>query len=51
VQTILGLIYARYLGQTEKARKLFEDALPKLRDPSRIDLVRQELSRIGPLAT
>ncbi len=51
VQTILGLIYARYLGQGERARKHLEEALPRLRDQTRAELVRQELQRIGPAVT
>jgi hypothetical protein len=33
VRLILGIIYARHLGRTDRARELVEAARPRLTDP------------------
>ncbi len=47
VQLILGVIYARYLGRTARARDLLTEAIPKLHDSGEKDLAQQILAQIG----
>jgi membrane associated rhomboid family serine protease len=49
VHLILGIVYARYLNKYERARELFNLALPKLHAQRDLDLARAELDRIEPL--
>lgn len=46
VQLILGLIYARYLGQPDRARELLAEAQPRL-DATNQDLAQTVLREIG----
>lgn len=47
VMLMLGLLYARYIGQPEKARRHLTAALELLTDPGQRQLCRQELERLG----
>ncbi|MEM1210614.1 MAG: hypothetical protein AAGI54_15235, partial [Planctomycetota bacterium] len=46
VQLILGLIYARYLAQRDRARQLLEEAVQRLAGDDR-DLARHTLAQLG----
>jgi membrane associated rhomboid family serine protease len=46
VQLMLGILYARYLHQTELAIKQLEAALPKLSDPAQSQMCKDELVRL-----
>jgi outer membrane protein assembly factor BamD (BamD/ComL family) len=46
VQLMLGIIYARYLQQYDKAKQSLETALAKLHAPRDIELAKSELERI-----
>jgi membrane associated rhomboid family serine protease len=46
VQLMLGIIYARYLQQYDKAKQSLETALAKLHAPRDIELAKSELGRI-----
>ena len=48
VELRLGLIYARYLSQNEKAREHLTRAIEKLHGDREIALARDELARLGP---
>ena len=48
VELMLGLIYARYLAQNEKARTHLTRAIEKLHGDREIALAREELARLGP---
>lgn len=47
VQLMLGLIYARYLNQPDRARELLVRAMARLHNDREIQMARSELSRIG----
>jgi membrane associated rhomboid family serine protease len=49
VELMLGVIYARYLGQYERARQLLLRALARLHTEREIQWARSELTRIEPL--
>jgi membrane associated rhomboid family serine protease len=49
VQLMLGLIYARYLQQYDRAATHLRAAIERLQSGSGADLAREELSRIEPL--
>jgi membrane associated rhomboid family serine protease len=46
VELMLGLIYARYLGQSELAMKHLQNAEKKLLDPGQLKMCRDELARL-----
>ena len=46
IQLILGLIFARYLEQRQRAKELLNEALPRLTGEE-LTLARQELDKIG----
>jgi tetratricopeptide (TPR) repeat protein len=46
VQLILGLIYARYLRQPQRANELLTEAAGRLRDPEQQRLARQVLEEV-----
>jgi hypothetical protein len=50
VELMLGLIYARYLGQYERARECLLKASARLHKENELEMARSELSRIAPLA-
>ena len=49
VQLMLGLIYARYLNQYERAHAFLSKAMKRLRGERELQLARAELERITPL--
>ena len=49
VQLMLGLIYARYLSQHERAYQLLTQAVQRLPGEREIAMARTELQRIAPL--
>jgi hypothetical protein len=48
---MLGLVYARYLHQYDRAKELLLRALAKLHAERQLELARAELARIDPLTT
>jgi tetratricopeptide (TPR) repeat protein len=46
VMLMLGLIYARYLRRTERAREVLNQALTRLVDPNQQAMCREELARL-----
>ncbi len=46
VQLILGLIFSRYLDQKQRAKELFNQAMPRL-SGDELELAKQELNAIG----
>mgnify|MGYP000524829789 CR=1 FL=1 len=46
LQLILGLIYARYLGDADRARSHLLSAIDRLHDPNDIEVARAELQRL-----
>lgn len=46
VQLMLGILYSRYLRQTELAVKHLEAALPKLSEPAQSQMCKDELNRL-----
>jgi tetratricopeptide (TPR) repeat protein len=46
LQLILGLIYARYLGDADRARAHLLAAIDRLHDPNDIEVARAELQRL-----
>ena len=46
VTLILGLIYARYLPQAERAKELFRNLLPRLHNPREKQMAEAELQRL-----
>ena len=46
IKQILGLIYARYLGNPQRALELFESILDHIHDPQRRAFVQDEISAI-----
>ena len=46
VELMLGVIYSRYLNQTESAVKHLQKAEEKLTDPGQLKMCRDELARI-----
>jgi membrane associated rhomboid family serine protease len=48
VELMLGLIYARYLGQAERAREYLTLAASKYHAGRELELAREELARLGP---
>jgi membrane associated rhomboid family serine protease len=46
VELMLGILYARYLNQPQEAQKHLQKASEKLKDPSQLDMCRQELARL-----
>jgi membrane associated rhomboid family serine protease len=46
IHLFLGLIYARYLLQNERARHYLNEALQKLHNPRDVELARAELARV-----
>jgi membrane associated rhomboid family serine protease len=46
VQLMLGILYSRYLHQTELSIKHLETALAKLTDPGQAEMCRNELQRL-----
>jgi membrane associated rhomboid family serine protease len=51
VHLICGIIYARYLQRYDKAKEHLEAALPRLHAERDVELARNELARIAPLAS
>jgi membrane associated rhomboid family serine protease len=51
IELMLGLIYARYLNQYERAMHYLHQAMLRLHDQNALTMAREELSRIEPLAT
>ena len=51
IELMLGLIYARYLGQYDQAKQYLERALLRLHDENALRMAREELARIEPLVT
>jgi len=51
VELMLGLIYARYLSQYERARSYLVKALARLHGDREVSMARTELARIEPLVT
>ena len=51
MELMLGLIYARYLNQYDRASHFLQRAVLRLHDPNSLTLAREELERIGPLLT
>jgi len=49
VELMLGLIYARYLSQYDRARQYLQQAMLRLHDTNALEMARGELSRIEPL--
>jgi outer membrane protein assembly factor BamD (BamD/ComL family) len=49
VELMLGMVYARYLNQYERARQLLLRALARLHTEREIQWARAELARIEPL--
>jgi membrane associated rhomboid family serine protease len=47
VMLMLGLLYARYLDQSDQAVEYLGKAVKLLRDPGQIQMCRQELERLG----
>jgi len=47
VQLLLGIVYARYLDQPDRARELLQQARERLSDPSQQQLCEQELQRVS----
>ncbi len=45
IELILGLIYARYLHQRQRASDLLSAAIPRLQDPTQKELARQTLEQ------
>jgi membrane associated rhomboid family serine protease len=50
-ELMLGLIYARYLNQYDRAAHFLQRAILRLHDPNALSLANEELKRIGPLLT
>jgi outer membrane protein assembly factor BamD (BamD/ComL family) len=50
VQLMLGIVYARYLGQYARAKQLLEAALTRLYGERERELATAELARIQPLS-
>ena len=50
VQLMLGIIYARYLGQYAKAKQQLQAATLRLFSERELELARAELARIDPMA-
>jgi membrane associated rhomboid family serine protease len=50
-ELMLGVIYARYLNQYDRAAHFLQRAALRLHDPSALSLANEELKRIGPLLT
>ena len=50
-ELMLGVIYARYLNQYDRAAHFLQRAVVRLHDPSALGLANEELKRIGPLLT
>jgi membrane associated rhomboid family serine protease len=50
VQLMLGIIYARYLGQYARAKQQLQAAQPRLFSERELELARTELARIEPMA-
>lgn len=48
VELMLGLIYARYLGQPDRARDYLTRAASKYHTGRELELAREELARLGP---
>ena len=46
VQLMLGLIYARYLNQSDQAIKHLQEAEKKLTDPTQLKMCQDELARL-----
>jgi membrane associated rhomboid family serine protease len=49
IELMLGLIYARYLSNYERAKVFLDRAMLRLHDPSAQEMAREELARIQPL--
>ena len=50
VELMLGLIYARYLNQYERARECLLKASARLHSENELEMAKSELARIAPLA-
>ena len=48
IELMLGLIYARYLSQPDRARHYLQRAMLKLHDENALRLAREELAHLGP---
>jgi len=48
IELMLGLIYARYLAQYDRARHFLQRAMLRLHDESALQMARDELARIEP---
>ena len=46
VELMLGILYARYLNQPEKAIKHLQAAAEKLSDPNQLKMCKDELERL-----
>jgi membrane associated rhomboid family serine protease len=47
VQLMLGLVYARYLDNSELAKKNLESAMTKLSDPGQLAMCKEELGKLA----
>ncbi len=47
VQLMLGLVYARYLDNSELARKYLDSAMKKLSDPGQLAMCKDELGKLN----
>ncbi len=47
VELMLGLIYARYMNETQNAKQHLQAAMEKLSDPGQIKLCREELQKLN----
>lgn len=47
IELMLGLVYARYLGQSDKARHYLERAMLRLHDPAALAMAREEIAHLG----
>jgi len=50
-ELMLGVIYARYLNQFDRAAHFLQRAVLRLHDSNALSLANDELKRIGPLVT
>lgn len=50
IELMLGLVYARYLGQYDKARHYLQRAILRLHEPTALAMARDELAHIASIA-
>jgi membrane associated rhomboid family serine protease len=48
IELMLGLVYARYLNEFDKARHYLQRAMLRLHDPAARTMAREELAHLGP---